>query len=205
MTEKRILLTGFDPFGGEEINPAWEVVSHMEGSYEGVVIHTLQVPTAFDISTEVLLNEISRINPDIVLCVGQAGGRPCLTVERIAINLEDASIPDNKGSQPQDTAIVPGGPDAYFSNLPIKAMVQAMNQSGVPALVSNTAGTFVCNYVMYRLLHFINTQSKAMKGGFIHVPYSPQQVLSRPSMPSMSLSDIQKGLLAAVKACVEIC
>jgi pyroglutamyl-peptidase len=163
------------------------------------------VPTAFDTSAEVLLNEISRINPDIVLCVGQAGGRPCLTVERIAINLEDASIPDNKGSQPQDTAIVPGGPDAYFSNLPIKAMVQAMNQSGVPALVSNTAGTFVCNYVMYRLLHFINTQSKAMKGGFIHVPYSPQQVLSRPSMPSMSLSDIQKGLLAAVKACVEIC
>ncbi|MBO6387198.1 pyroglutamyl-peptidase I, partial [Enterococcus casseliflavus] len=140
---------------------------------------------------------------DVVLNIGQAGGRFAISPERVAINVDDARIPDNEGNQPVDEAIQPQGQPAYFSQLPIKAMVAAMKEAGIPAVVSNTAGTFVCNHIMYQVQYMIDTKYPTLKGGFIHVPFIPEQVVDKPGQPAMSLQDIAKGLEAAIGAIVD--
>lgn len=200
---KKILVTGFDPFGGESINPAYEAVKLLPDTIKGVEILKLEVPTVFHKSIEVMDLEIERVNPDVVINVGQAGNRFGITPERVAINEDDARIKDNEGNQPIDTKIFDDGKNAYFSTLPIKAMVEEIKKAGIPASVSNTAGTFVCNHLMYGLMYLIDTKYKNIKGGFIHVPFMSEQVLDKPTSPSLALEQIAKGLEAAIKAVIE--
>lgn len=200
---KKILVTGFDPFGGESINPAYEAVKLLPDTIKGVEILKLEVPTVFHKSIEVMDLEIERVNPDVVINVGQAGNRFGITPERVAINEDDARIKDNEGNQPIDTKIFDDGKNAYFSTLPIKAMVEEIKKAGIPASVSNTAGTFVCNHLMYGLMYLIDTKYKNIKGGFIHVPFMTEQVLDKPTSPSLALEQIAKGLEAAIKAVIE--
>lgn len=199
----KCLVTGFDPFGGEEINPALEAVKLLPEEINGAKIVKLEIPTVFGKSAEVVQTKIEEIQPDVVLNIGQAGGRFAISPERVAINVDDARIPDNEGNQPVDEAIQPQGQPAYFSQLPIKAMVAAMKEAGIPAVVSNTAGTFVCNHIMYQVQYMIDTKYPEMKGGFIHVPFIPQQVVDKVGQPAMSIEDIAKGLTAAVEAIVD--
>lgn len=199
----KCLVTGFDPFGGEEINPALEAVKLLPEEINGAKIVKLEIPTVFGKSAEVVQTKIEEIQPDVVLNIGQAGGRFAISPERVAINVDDARIPDNEGNQPVDEAIQPQGQPAYFSQLPIKAMVAAMKEAGIPAVVSNTAGTFVCNHIMYQVQYMIDTKYPTLKGGFIHVPFVPEQVVDKPGQPAMSLQDIAKGLEAAIGAIVD--
>lgn len=199
----RILLTAFDPFGEETINPALEAVKGVSEKLGDVTIIKLEVPTVFDKSIEKVAAAMKEHKPDVVLCIGQAGGRFTISPERIAINLNDARIPDNEGNQPIDTPIYQDGAPAYFSSLPVKAMVQAICSAGVPASLSNTAGTFVCNHLMYGVLYHIEKSFPGMRGGFIHVPYIPQQVIKRPNAPSMALNDITIAIEAAIRAIAE--
>ena len=189
---KKILVTGFDPFGGEAINPATESVKQLPDEILGVQILKREIPTVFDRSIEVLYGILKEEQPDVVICVGQAGGRPNITVERIAINQDDARIPDNEG------------PAAYFSTLPIKAMVRDMKEAGVPAAVSNTAGTFVCNHIMYGALHYAALHQPNLKAGFVHIPYLPMQTVDKPTMPSMSRDEIVKGLTTLIKTAIQV-
>lgn len=196
----KILLTAFEPFGGEAVNPALEAVNRLPGQLGGVRIARQRIPTVFGESIAVAAAAIGRERPDAVLCVGQAGGRTGLTPERVAINLDDARIPDNAGNQPIDTPVLPGAPPAYFSTLPVKAMAAAIRAAGLPASVSNTAGTFVCNHLMFGVLHTLATRYPGVRGGFLHVPYLPSQAAGHPGAPSMPLEDIVRGLEAAVAA-----
>ncbi len=191
-----VLLTGFDAFGGHTDNPSWLAVEALNG--ESVAGHTLvaaQLPTAFVGATTMLLRLLKQHQPALVICVGQAGGRGALSLERIAINIQDARIEDNTGAQPIDVPAIPDGPAAYFSTLPIKAMWRTLTDAGLAAEVSQTAGTFVCNHVFYGLMHALEKQQGNHKaiGGFIHVPYLPSQ-----GLPSMSLQDMVQGLRLAV-------
>ena len=197
---KKVLITGFDPFGGESMNPAYEAVKLLPDTILGAKVIKLEVPTVFGKAIDVLDAAIALEKPDIVINVGQAGNRFGITPERVAINEDDARIKDNEGNQPIDTVIKEDGEAAYFSNLPIKAMVEAIKEAGVPATVSNTAGTFVCNHLMYGLMYLINTKYEGVKGGFIHVPYATEQVLDKPNSPSLSIEQISIGLKAAVEA-----
>ncbi|WP_277630627.1 pyroglutamyl-peptidase I [Atopococcus tabaci] len=199
----KILVTGFDPFGGEAINPAGEAVKGLPNEINGAEIHKLEIPTVFHKSAETIRQAVKDIQPDVVLAVGQAGGRYEVTPERVAINVDDARIPDNEGNQPIDVAIQEDGESAYFTKLPVKAMVAAMREAGIPAAVSNTAGTFVCNHIMYQVLYMIDKEFPEMTGGFVHVPFIPEQVTDKPGKPSMSLTDITKALEAGIKAVVE--
>lgn len=199
----KVLITGFDPFGGESINPALEAVKLLPENIEGAEIIKLEIPTVFRKALEKIEEAIEFHKPSIVISVGQAGGRFGVTPERVAINIDDARIKDNEGNQPIDISIYEDGKNAYFSNLPIKAMVKEMNDNGIPASVSNTAGTFVCNHVMYGILYLVDKKYPDIKGGFIHVPYIPSQVTTKPNMPSMSIIDISKGLELSIKAAVE--
>ena len=195
---RHILVTGFEPFGGETINPSWEVVKQLEGMIiDDCRVVTRQLPCVFGESLTVLNAAIDELNPAVVIAVGQAGGRVDITVERVGINVDDARIPDNRGQQPIDVAIVPGGPAAWFSSLPIKAMVAAMREKGIPASVSQTAGTFVCNHVMYGLLHKIGENAE-MKGGFIHIPYLPEQAAAHAGAPSMAAQTVKDALEIAI-------
>ncbi|ASV54637.1 Pyrrolidone-carboxylate peptidase [Lelliottia jeotgali] len=194
-----VLVTGFEPFGGETVNPSWEVVSQLEGSIiDHCRVVTRQLPCVFGESLNVLNAAIDELNPAVVIAVGQAGGRVDVTVERVAINVDDARIPDNRGQQPIDVAIVPGGPAAWFSSLPIKATVAAMRERGIPASVSQTAGTFVCNHVMYGLLHKISENAE-VKGGFIHIPYLPEQAAAHAGAPSMAAQTVKAALIVAIE------
>ncbi|POZ17383.1 pyroglutamyl-peptidase I [Lelliottia aquatilis] len=194
-----VLVTGFEPFGGETVNPSWEVVSQLEGSIiDHCRVVTRQLPCVFGESLSVLNAAIDELNPAVVIAVGQAGGRVDVTVERVAINVDDARIPDNRGQQPIDVPIVPGGPAAWFSSLPIKATVAAMRESGIPASVSQTAGTFVCNHVMYGLLHKISENAE-VKGGFIHIPYLPEQAAAHAGAPSMAAQTVKAALIVAIE------
>lgn len=195
----KLLLTAFDPFGGQTINPALEAVKLVASQIEDISVIKLEIPTVFDISIERLCEAIALHKPDAVLCVGQAGGRKAITPERIAINIDDAGIPDNAGNQPIDRTIREDGENAYFATLPIKAMVSNIREAGIPAQVSNSAGTFVCNHLMYGLLYTLNKHYPAAKGGFVHVPYIPQQVIDS-TVPSMELTDIVRGLECAIRA-----
>lgn len=197
----KILVTAFEPFGGEKINPAQEAVRQMRAP-EGAELVKLAVPTAFRTCVETVRAAMRREAPDAVLCVGQAGGRSGLTVERVAVNMDDAAIPDNEGERPVDVPVVAGGPAAYFATLPVKEIVAAIREGGLPAAVSNTAGTFVCNHLMYGMLHGAACEFPSTRGGFLHVPFLPGQAASRADTPSMSLADIVRGLEIAVRTVV---
>ena len=199
----KVLVTGFDPFGGEKLNPALEAIKSLPSEIQGAEVRWLEVPTVFYKSAKILEEEIRIYQPDIVLCIGQAGGRKGLTPERVAINQDDARIQDNEGNQPIDRPIQLDGPPAYFSSLPIKAMVQAIKEEGLPASVSNTAGTFVCNHLMYQVLYLVEKEFPTIKAGFMHIPYMMEQVVNRPTTPAMSLVDIRRGIEAAISAIIE--
>ena len=199
----KVLLTGFDPFGGEAVNPAQEAVQRVSDNINGAEVIKITIPTVQTKSVKAIEEAIELYNPDIVISVGQAAGRYDITPERVAINIDDFRIKDNEGNQPTDKIIQEDGKSAYFSNLPVKAMVKHMNDNQIPATLSNTAGTFVCNHVMYGILYMIDKKYPNIKGGFIHVPYIPSQVVTKPNMPSMSASDITKGLELCIKAAIE--
>lgn len=198
-----ILVTGFDPFGGESVNPAWEAVKSLADRINGAAVKKIKIPVVFGRSAEVVRQAIEEYAPDVVLNVGQAGGRSAISIERVAINVDDARIPDNAGNQPIDMPIQLNGASAYFSKLPLKAMVGAIKKTGIAGEVSNTAGTFVCNHMMYQVHYLIATEFPGIRGGFIHVPYLPEQVANQPDQPYMTLQEIVSGLTAAIEAAVE--
>ena len=195
----RVLITGFEPFGGEIVNPALEAVMKIENKLDHIDVIKAKLPVVFHQSISVLKQLIESHNPNIVICVGQAGGRTSITLERVGINVDDARIPDNKGNTPVDQKINPDGPDAYFSSLPIKAIVSAINESGIPASVSNTAGTYVCNHILYGLCDLIASSFLNIKGGFMHVPFAPEQVVKNPGQPSMSVENIVSAIETAIR------
>jgi pyroglutamyl-peptidase len=188
------LVTGFEPFGGETVNPALEALRRLPARLGALAITTQVLPAVFGQALDALGAAVEATNPDIVLCVGLAGGRAALSLERVAINIDDARIADNRDRQPIDLPVVAGGPAAYFTTLPIKAAVAALREAGLPAIVSNTAGTFVCNHVFYGLLHLAATRRPGMRGGFLHVPYLPGQAALQDGAPSMALEDIVRGV-----------
>lgn len=198
----KILVTGFDPFGTDTMNPAIEAVKKLPNTIAGAEIIKLEIPTVFGKSADVTREALKKHDVDYVLNIGQAGGRFDLTPERVAINLDDARIPDNDGNQPIDIQIKSDGESAYFTQHPVKAMVTAIKEAGLPASVSNTAGTFVCNHIMYQCLYLAHTEFPKVKAGFMHVPFLPEQVVERPGMPAMSLEDITRGIVAALEAIV---
>lgn len=193
----KILLTGFEPFGKEKINPAWEAVKRVRDLIGDIEIVKVQVPTEFTRGAQVVLEKANIVHPDVVLCVGQAGGRAGITVEKVGINLIDARMADNAGRAPIDEEIVEGGPAAYFATVPVKAMVEGMRSIGIPASVSYTAGTYVCNELLYRMLN--EMRDTEVRTGFIHVPYLMEQVVNG-DRPSMALEDMVKGL----EKCIEV-
>ena len=199
----KILLAAFDPFGGDTVNPAQKAVEAVSDHIAGAEIVKIIVPTVFDKSIDTVYEAMKREQPDVTFCIGQAGGRYELTPERVAINLNDARIPDNEGKQPLDQKIFEDGENAYFTLLPVKAMVERIRQAGIPASVSYTAGTFVCNHLMYGVLYHISKEFQGMKGGFMHVPFLHEQVLTKPGTPSLSKEDIVRGIEAAITAIVE--
>ena len=197
----KLLLTAFDPFGGSPINPAQEAVRLVPDRIGDVEIIKLEVPTVFGKSIDTVIAKMAEVRPDAVLCIGQAGGRYDLTPERVAINLDDARIPDNEGNQPIDVPVFNDGAPAYFSSLPIKAMVAGIREAGLPASISNTAGTFVCNHLMYGVLYHIARSFPGVRGGFMHVPFVPSQTVDRPTpAPSMCERDIARGIEADIAA-----
>jgi pyroglutamyl-peptidase len=199
----KILVTGFDPFGGEPTNPSWEAVRRLPDEVSGAEVVKVQIHTVFERSEDDVRAAILEHDPDVIVSVGQAGGRFAVSPERVAINVDDGRIPDNEGDQPIDVPVWEDGPPAYFSTLPIKAMVTAMREAGVPAVVSNTAGTYVCNHVMYTVLYLIDHEFPGKRGGFIHVPYLPEQVLDKPNEPSLGLDQLVTALTAGLEAIVE--
>ncbi len=196
--QRTVLLTGFDPFGGESINSSWLAVETLHGeTIAGRRVVAAQLPTSFARGPRALRAAIRRHAPELNLCVGQAGGRAQISLERVAININDARIADNDGAQPVDTPIVRGGPAAYFSTLPIKAMFAAMREAGIPAEISQTAGTFVCNRMFYALMHALAEDGNlrgGVRGGFVHIPYVPEQAAAHPGAPSLSLGIVVAGL-----------
>lgn len=191
-----VLLTGFDPFGGESLNPSWQAVRSLHHKrIAGHEVVAAQLPTVFDTSLLELARLLREHRPALVICAGQAGGRAAISLERVAINVNDARIPDNAAAQPVDTPVVAGGPAAYFTSLPIKAMLQALQREGIAAEVSQTAGTFVCNHVFYGLMHELATRRgfRRTRGGFIHVPWLPGQ-----GEPNMATGELVRGLRLAI-------
>jgi len=199
----KVLVTGFDPFGEDKINPAYEAVKLLPPQIDKAEIVIEELPTVFCKCGEVLLAAIKKHEPQIVICVGQAGGRSGISIEKVAINLAEARIPDNDQMQPSGVPIVEGGPTAYFTNLPVKAMVANIKKNKIPSSISYTAGTFVCNDIMYRLLNMIDTKFSGMRGGFIHVPFDTAQVLGRPDgTASMPIATIAQAIEYAIEAAV---
>ena len=191
----KIIVTGFDPFGGETINPSIECVKALP-EIEGVELIRLELPTVFKESAKRLNEVINDVKPDAVLSVGQSGGRPGITMERIAINVDDARIPDNISQQPIDETIQTEGEAAYFTTLPIKRIVKAIREAGISAEVSNSAGTFVCNHIMYQSLFAATKADKPFKAGFMHIPFIPEQTTDKPSLP---LEESTKALQIAIE------
>ena len=199
----KILVTGFEPFGGEAVNPSYEAVKLLKDEINGAQIIKRSLPVVYGKSVEKLIEAIEEEKPNAVLCLGQAGGTCALSVERVGINLMDSSQKDNDGGACEDEVIFPDGESAYFSSLPIKAMVKRIRDNKLPAVISNTAGTYVCNNVLYGLLYSINKHYPDLKGGFIHVPFIPEQVLDKPGKASMSPDDIVRGITYAIEAISE--
>lgn len=196
MSVKKILVTGFDPFGGETRNPAAEAVMALPDRIGDLELVKLEIPTVFGLAAETVLRAAEDIRPDFILCVGQAGGRAAITPEVVAINLREARIPDNAGNQPQNLPVVEGGPAAYFSTLPIREMAEAVRAEGIPCALSYSAGVFVCNDLLYTLLHRYDGAS--VRVGFIHVPYLPEQ--AKEGVASLPPADTVRGLTAAIMA-----
>ena len=191
---KKLLITGFEPFGGEETNPSWDAVCQLPPELGGYILTKLRIPVVFGEAVKQVIAAADKIHPDVILCIGQAGGRSAITPELVGINLRHASIPDNSGLQPIDEPILVGGDNACFSTLPVRKIATAIDAAGIPAQVSYSAGVYVCNDVLYSLLsHYKNTGTRV---GFIHIPYSTQQQKS----PAMALEDITKGLVAAIES-----
>ena len=203
----KILVTGFDPFGGEKINPALETIKRLPDTILGAQIIKLEIPTVVGKSLAKIKEAVEKENPDVVLSIGQAGGRSEITVERVGINIDDCRIPDNEGNQPIDEPVIKGGPAAYFVTVPIKAIVENIKAHNIPASISNTAGTFICNHVCYGVAHLAAQRTaagKPMKSGFIHIPFLPEQVIGKPALtPSMSLETIVSGITHALEAIVK--
>lgn len=190
----KALVTGFEPFGADAVNPSREAVVRLPPRIGELAIETRILPTVFGRAIAALEDALVTTAPDIVLCVGLAGGRAELSLERVAINVDDARIPDNDGQQPIDRPVIADGPVAYFTGLPVKAAVMALREAGLPAIVSNTAGTFVCNHVFYGLMHLVATRALPVRGGFLHVPCLPAQATGLTGVPSMALDDIVRGI-----------
>lgn len=199
----KILVTGFDPFGGEPVNPALEAVKKLPDNITGAEIIKIEIPTVRIKSLEKIEKAVEEHNPDVILSIGQAGGRFDITVERIGINIDDFRIPDNEGNQVIDEPVFVDGESAYFSNLPVKAIVENIRNHKIPASVSNTAGTFVCNHVLYGVRYLIEKKYKGKKSGFIHIPFLPEQVINKANTPSMSVDTVIEGLTAAIEAIVK--
>lgn len=199
---KRVLVTGFDPFDNEPVNAAWEVVKELDGwTTEDAEVVVRQIPTVFDESIATLYTAIDEVNPDIVICVGQAGGRSAVSVERIGVNLSDARIPDNRGVSPVQESIVPGGPDGYFSTLPVRVIVEAVQEAGIPAEESWSAGTYVCNHLLYGLMHRLQDEilsERGVLGGFIHIPFLPEQAVRHKNAPSLPADLVRQAIEIAV-------
>ena len=202
----KLLVTAFEPFGGETLNPALEALNRLGDSIDTVKLIRVEVPTSFKRALGAVKRAIEAEEgekPCAVLMLGQAGGRSALTPERVAINIASARIPDNDGFMPFEEPIVPGGPAAYFSTLPIVKLTEAIREAGLPAAISNSAGTFVCNSLMYGVLHWLESEHPAIKAGFMHVPYAPEQTAAMTSpQPSMSIQDIARGVEAALRALI---
>jgi pyroglutamyl-peptidase len=197
-----VLLTGFDPFDGALVNPSWLAVRALNNrQIGGRRIVAAQLPTVFGASLRRLETLLDQLRPELVICVGQAGGRSALSLERVAINVDDAPIPDNAGDQPVDRPVTPDAPAAYFSSLPVKAALAALRREGLPAEVSQTAGTFVCNHVFFGLMHRLATHPglRHARGGFVHVPWLPEQ-----GTPAMALDDVVRGLRIVVRAALAV-
>lgn len=194
--EKKLLITGFDPFGGESINPSWEAVRLLAGKVGCFQLTKLRIPTVFGEAAQAVLDAAEALRPDVILCVGQAGGRSAITPEAVAINLREATIPDNAGNRPVNTPVIPQGPAAYFSTVPVRQMVSAIHAAGVDSSLSLSAGAFVCNDTLYALLHHYCGSSTQV--GFVHIPYLPQQAPE--GKPSMALEQMVAGLTAAIEA-----
>ena len=190
---KKLLITGFEPFGGEEINPSWEAVKLLPSEINGYSLTKLLLPVVFGRAARTVIEAADEIDPDVILCIGQAGGRSNITPELVAINLRNASIPDNDGCQPKDEAILENGQTAYFSSLPVRKMSEAIALCGIPSTVSYSAGAYVCNDVLYTLLSHIDGGKTRV--GFIHIPYSDVQGKE----PCMRTDDIVKGIIVAIE------
>lgn len=191
---RKLLITGFDPFGGASVNPAWQAVQLLPGTIADFTVHKLEIPTVFGKAAEMVMRKAEEISPDVILCIGQAGGRSAVTPERIAVNIRDARIADNEGNQPKGEFCAADGPAAYFATVPVMAMADAIQAAKLPGTVSNSAGAFVCNDTLYCLLHrYAGTETKV---GFIHVPYAPEQ-----GEPNLPLEQTARALEAAIKVC----
>lgn len=200
--KRRILVTGFEAFGGERINPSWLVAQALQGQLiAGHRVQAVCLPCVFGESLRVLEEALRTHEPALVLALGQAAGRGDLSVERVAINVDDARIPDNRGVQPVDQAVVPGAPAAYFSRLPIKAIVAALREAGLPASVSQSAGTFVCNHVFFGLMHALRRR-RGVRAGFMHLPLLPEQVAANPGQPSLPLDTMLRGLQLSLQTAI---
>lgn len=198
----RILITGFDAFGEETVNPAQKILQ-LVSPPENTELIRLEVPTAFGLSAEVVEKAMEDCHPHAVLCIGQAGGRSAVTPERVAINIMDASIPDNQGQMPQDLPVIPGGENALFATVPVKKMVAAIREAGIPSQLSYSAGTFVCNQLFYRVLSLCREKYPATAAGFIHVPFLTEQTVTRPQYPSLSLPQMVTAIEAALSVLAE--
>ena len=193
---KTLLITGFEPFGGETVNPSWEAVRRLPDTVGDRTVHKLEIPVVYEAAGERVLAEAGRIHPDVILCTGQAGGRSGVTPEAVGLNLREARIPDNRGFQPVASPVVADGPAAYFATVPVRAMVRAMNEAGLPAYLSLSAGSFVCNDVLYTLLHhYAGTSTRV---GFIHVPFLPEQAGDK--SPSMELEAMVRALTLCIRS-----
>lgn len=199
-----ILLTGFEPFGEEKVNPSWQAVLRARDILrsEGHKVEALELPCVFGEAATLLLAAVETLTPDVVVCTGLAGGRERVSLERVAINCDDARIPDNKGKRPIDEEVVPGGPVAYFSTLPIKAALRNLQIEGIKGEISQSAGTYVCNHVFYALMHALATKD-GIRGGFVHLPYLPEQVPEGSATPSMPLEAMAAGIAVVVRTAVQ--
>ncbi|HBG91734.1 pyroglutamyl-peptidase I [Lactobacillus acetotolerans] len=198
----KILVTGFNPFATDKVNPAIEVVKKLPEEIAGAEIIKLEIPTEFIKCTEITHQVILEKKPDYILSIGQAGGRFAVTPEKVAINLDDGKMPDNAGYRPLNHKIRKDGQTAYFTELPVKAIVQAIKNAGLPSYVSTSAGTYVCNHIMYQVQYFIDKEFPNLKAGFIHIPFLPNQIINRPNSPSLSLIDDIRAITIAIETII---
>lgn len=198
----KILVTAFEPFGKDSINPALEILELLPNTISGHTVIKSRIPTVRYKSTDTIIEMIIKHHPDVVLSLGQAGGRADITIERVGINVDDYGIEDNEHNMPIDEKIIENGPDAYLVNLPIKDMMHHIRDAMIPVSISNTAGTFVCNHVIYAVRHYCETNQLDIKTGFIHVPFLPEQVIDKPTFPSMPLETMKRAIILAVEAII---